>query len=52
MYPNDLKLLDREVWANSAEPDQTAHKGAVLSGYSLFAIPFALFRGLHHGKTS
>ena len=26
---------DRQVWANSADPDQTAPRGAVLSGSSL-----------------
>ena len=26
---NDPKFLDRQVWANSADPDQTAPRGAV-----------------------
>ena len=26
---NDLKFLDRYVWANSADPDQTVPRGAV-----------------------
>ena len=26
---NDSKFLDRQVWANSANPDQTALRGAV-----------------------
>ena len=30
-------------WANSADPDQTAPKGAVRSGSTLFAIPSASF---------
>ena len=34
-YHNDPKFLDRQVWANSADPDQTAPR------FSLFAIPFA-----------
>ena len=36
-YCNDPKFLDRQVLANSADPDQTAPRG---SGSSLFAIPF------------
>ena len=28
-YCNDPKFLDRLVWANSADPDQTAPRGAV-----------------------
>ena len=28
-YRNFPKLLDRQVWANSADPDQTAPRGAV-----------------------
>ena len=28
-YRNDPKYSDRQVWANSADPDQTAHTGAV-----------------------
>ena len=34
-YRNDPKFSDRYVWANSADPDQTAP--------TLFAIPFASF---------
>ena len=45
-YHNDPKFSDRFIWANSADPDQTAPRGAVWSGSSLFAIPFALFRGI------
>ena len=37
------KFLDRQVWANSVDPDQTAHRGAVWSGSTLFAIPSASF---------
>ena len=28
-YRNDPKFSDRQVWANSADPDQTAPRGAV-----------------------
>ena len=28
-YRNNPKFLDRQVWANSADPDQTAPRGAV-----------------------
>ena len=30
-------VFNRHFWANSADPDRTAPKGAVLSGSSLFA---------------
>ena len=40
---NDPKFLDRYVWANSADPDQTALSGAVWSGTTLFAIPTVSF---------
>ena len=33
-----LKFSDRYVWANSADPNQTAPRGAVWSGSTLFAI--------------
>ena len=39
MIRYDPKFSDKQVWANSADPDQTAP----LSGSALFAIPFALF---------
>ena len=29
IYRNDPIFLDRKVWANSANPDQTAPRGAV-----------------------
>ena len=29
IYPNVPKFLDRQVWANSVDPDQTAPRGAV-----------------------
>ena len=28
-YRNDPKFSDRQVWANSADPDQTVPRGAV-----------------------
>ena len=28
-YRNDPKFMDRQAWANSADPDQTAPRGAV-----------------------
>ena len=40
-YHNDPKFSDRYAWANSADPDQTAPRGAVWSGSTLFAIPSA-----------
>ena len=43
MYRNDPKFSDRNTWANSADPDQTAPRGAVRSGSTLFAIPSASF---------
>ena len=42
-YHNDPKFSDRYARANSADPDQTAPRGAVWSGSTLFAIPSALF---------
>ena len=47
IYCNDTKFLDRQVaWANSVDPVQTAPRGAVLSGSSLFAVLFALNGGI------
>ena len=43
MYRNDPKFSDRYAWANSADPDQNAPRGAVWSGSTLFAIPSASF---------
>ena len=40
---NDPKFSDRYAWANSVDPDQTAPRGAVRSGSTLFAIPSASF---------
>ena len=40
---NDPKSSDRYAWGDSADPDQTAPRGAVSSGSTLFAIPSASF---------
>ena len=42
-YRNVTKFSDRQVWANSADPDQTAPRGVLWSGSTLFAIPSAFF---------
>ena len=42
-YCKDPKFLDRQVWANSVDPDQTAPRGAVWSVSTLFAILSASF---------
>ena len=42
-YRNYPKFSDRQAWANSADPDQTAPRGAVWLGSTLFAIPSASF---------
>ena len=42
-YRNVPKFSDRQVWANSADPDQTAPTGAVWSRSTLFANPSASF---------
>ena len=44
---NVPKVSDRQVWANSAGPDQTAAREAVWSGSALFAFrPFYLLNQL------
>ena len=43
MNRHDPKFSDRQVWANSADPDQTGPREAVWSGTTLFAIPSASF---------
>ena len=42
-YCNDPKFSDRQVWANSADPDKTAPTEADWSGSTLFAIPIVYF---------
>ena len=46
-YRNDPKFSDRQVWANSVDPDQTAPRGAVWSGSTLFAALSNIF-WMHH----
>ena len=47
-YKNDPKFYDRQVWANSVDPDQTrAHEGAVWSGWMDelgFYVPSTVFQ--------
>ena len=43
VYRNNLKYWDRQVWANSADPDQTAPQGAVWSVSTLFVILYESF---------
>ena len=43
IYRNDPKFSDKLVWAIITDPDQTAPRGAVWSGSSLFAILSASF---------
>ena len=38
-----VALVLGRVFANSADPDQTAPEGAVWPGPTLFAIPFPIF---------
>ena len=42
-YRNGPKFSDRQVWANSADLDQIAPRGAVWSGSTLFVIASASF---------
>ena len=44
MYSNDPKFSDRQVWANSVGPDQTAPEGAwkEQSDQGLHCLPFQL----------
>ena len=45
-YHNDPKFSDGYAWANSADPDQTAPRGAVeeQSDQGLHCFPFRLHR--------
>ena len=49
MYHNGPKLSDTQVWANNADPDQTAPQ----SDQSLHCLPFCLQRldALLNGKS-
>ena len=51
-YHDDLKFSDRQVWANSVDPDQTAPRGTVSSGSTLFAILSASFGWSLYGKAT
>ena len=42
-YSNGPNFLEWQVWAHSADLDQTAPEGLVWSGTTPFAIPFAYF---------
>ena len=44
MTVQNTKVSDKMPNANSADPDQTAPKGAVWSGSSQFAIPLSILR--------
>ena len=44
------KVSDKMADANSADPDQTAPKGAVWSGSTLFAIPQSILRNNYTSK--
>ena len=37
-------LADKTAYTKCADPDQTAHKGAVKSGFKLFALPHRILR--------
>ena len=43
-------ISDNMVYANSADPDQTAPSGAVWSGSALFVIPQSTFTKQIHKK--
>ena len=43
VYLSDPQFSDRQVQANSVDPDQTAPIGAVWSGSTLFAIQSTSF---------
>ena len=39
-----ITVADKMAYANSANPDQTAHEGVVWSGFTLFAILLNILR--------
>ena len=41
-YRNDPKFSDRYAWANSADPDQTAPRGAVSALFAILSASFGL----------
>ena len=48
-YGNGSQFLDRQIWANSVDPSQTAPQWAVWSGSTLLAILSATFGHLLYG---
>ena len=51
-YHNDPKFLDRQVYANSVDPDQTAARGAVWSGLHCLPLHLHLLDALIYHKTN
>ena len=51
-YTCHIKNLDKQVWAKSVVPDQTAPEGEVWSGSTLLAILSLIFGPLHYGKAT
>ena len=49
--PSDSKFKDGHAFANSADPDETAPREAVLSGFALFAIQLHISDKFLYGKT-
>ena len=45
-YHNDPKFVDKQVWANSVDHDQTDPSRAIWSVYILFSIPAAFLDAL------
>ena len=43
---SNTKFSDKKVYANSADPDQTAPEGVVWSGSTLFDIPLSILRNI------
>ena len=46
------KFSDKQIWANSADPDQTAPLGAVDQGLHCFVILSAHFGHIMYGKAT
>ena len=51
VYHNDPKFLDRQVWANSADPDQTAPEEQSDQGLHCLQFCLHLFDALLYGIT-
>ena len=45
-YRNDPNFVDKQIWANSVDNDQTAPSRAIWSVYTLFSIPAAFLDAL------